>query len=198
MNTFFVKTLRIMMLFLFIISLALGYVIYEDTLAVWWIPVGVALLIALATLPFYRKWSWLTTTEGKVMNVLCHIGCVGAISYALFLSGNYWLADTASIYEETVMVQKKYIETHKKTRRVGKHRYVSNGVRKEYYLQVAFENGNVDACALQLGRMLNSPDSVLKMGCNARKHVEKHYSFSNNIDQFIKGYESLVMHKKRK
>lgn len=55
MNTFFVKTLRIMMLFLFIISLALGYVIYEDTLAVWWIPVGVALLIALATLPFYRK-----------------------------------------------------------------------------------------------------------------------------------------------
>ena len=56
MNTFFVKTLRIMMLFLFIISLALGYVIYEDTLAVWWIPVGVALLIALATLPFYRKY----------------------------------------------------------------------------------------------------------------------------------------------
>lgn len=144
MNTFFVKTLRIMMLFLFIISLALGYVIYEDTLAVWWIPVGVALLIALATLPFYRKWSWLITTEGKVMNVLCHIGCVGAISYALFLSGNYWLAGTASIYEETVMVQKKYIETHKKTRRVGKHRYVSNGVRKEYYLQVAFENGNVE------------------------------------------------------
>lgn len=65
MNTFFVKTLRIMMLFLFIISLALGYVIYEDTLAVWWIPVGVALLIALATLPFYMKRSWLTTTRVK-------------------------------------------------------------------------------------------------------------------------------------
>lgn len=61
-----------------------------------------------------------------------------------------------------------------------------------------FENGNADACALQLGRMLKSPDSILKMGCNARKHVEKHYSFSNNIDQFIKGYESLVMHGKRK
>ena len=61
-----------------------------------------------------------------------------------------------------------------------------------------FENGNADACALQLGRMLKSPDSILKMGCNARKHVEQHYSFSNNIDQFIKGYESLVMHGKRK
>ena len=32
----------------------------------------------------------------------------------------------------------------KKTRRVGRHRYVSDGVRKEYYLQVAFENGNVE------------------------------------------------------
>ena len=42
------------------------------------------------------------------------------------------------------MVQKKYIETHKKTRRVGRHRYVSDGVRKEYYLQGAFENGNVE------------------------------------------------------
>ena len=61
------------------------------------------------------------------MNVLCHIGCVGAISYALFLSGNYWLAGTASIYEETVMVQKKYIETHKKPLRDSKQRYVSNG-----------------------------------------------------------------------
>ena len=74
--------------------------------------------------------------------VYCFLG--GIISYALFLSGNYWLAGTASIYEETVMVQKKYIETHKKTRRVGRHRYVSDGVRKEYYLQVAFENGNVE------------------------------------------------------
>mgnify|MGYP000314993846 CR=1 FL=1 len=53
-------------------------------------------------------------------------------------------ADSASTHEEKVMVQKKYIETHKKTRRVGRHRYVSDGVRKEYYLQVAFENGNVE------------------------------------------------------
>lgn len=46
------------------------------------------------------------------------------MSYALFLVGNYWLADPASMQEEEVVVQRKYQETHKKTRRVGKRRYV--------------------------------------------------------------------------
>lgn len=32
MKPLFIKTLRILMLFIFIISLGLGYVIYEDTL----------------------------------------------------------------------------------------------------------------------------------------------------------------------
>jgi hypothetical protein len=68
----------------------------------------------------------------------------------LFLGGNYWFADPASTHEETVMVQKKYVETHKKTRRVGRHRYVSDGIRKEYYLQVAFENGAVEELHVSL------------------------------------------------
>ena len=44
----------------------------------------------------------------------------------------------------------KYVETHKKTRRVGRHRYVSDGIRKEYYLQVAFENGAVEELHVSL------------------------------------------------
>ena len=31
----------------------------------------------------------------------------------------------------------------KKRRKVGKHRYVSDGMRYEYYLEVAFDNGTV-------------------------------------------------------
>ena len=102
------------MLLIFIASCGIGYVIYEDTLTAWWIPVGMALLIALATIPFYKKWIWLTTMDDKVINCLCHLACIGAISYVLFLGGNYWFADPASTHEETVMVQKKYVETHKK------------------------------------------------------------------------------------
>ncbi|MCS3084465.1 hypothetical protein PQ628_06400 [Bacteroides ovatus] len=150
MKNLFVITLRILMLLVFIASCGLGYVIYEDTLTAWWIPVGMALLIALATIPFYKKWIWLTTMDDKVINCLCHLACIGAISYVLFLGGNYWFADPASTHEETVMVQKKYVETHKKTRRVGRHRYVSDGIRKEYYLQVAFENGAVEELHVSL------------------------------------------------
>ncbi|MCS3026396.1 hypothetical protein NXW75_27250 [Bacteroides xylanisolvens] len=144
MKTLFINTLRILMILVIMISCGVAYVVYEDTLADRWIPVGVALIIVIATIPFYKGWIWLTTMDNKVINCCCHLVCVGAISCVLFLGGNSWFADSASTHEEKVMVQKKYIETHKKTRRVGRHRYVSDGVRKEYYLQVAFENGNVE------------------------------------------------------
>ena len=64
--------------------------------------------------------------------------------------GNYCLADPASTQEEKVIVQKKYQKTYKKTRRVGRRHYVSDGVRKEYYLQVAFENGTVETLHVSL------------------------------------------------
>lgn len=106
MKTLFIRILRFLMLLIFIASCGIGYVIYEDTLTAWWIPLGMALLIALVTIPFYKKWIWLTTMDGKVINCLCHLACIGAISYVLFLGGNYWFADPASTHEETVMVQK--------------------------------------------------------------------------------------------
>lgn len=150
MKSVFIKVLRVLMLFIVIISCAVGYVVYEDTLASWWIPVGVALVIAILTLPLYKKWTWLTAGSDKTLNLLCHVACVGAVSYALFLVGNYCLADPASTQDEKVIVQKKLQKTYKKTRRVGKRRYVSDGVRKEYYLQVAFENGTVETLHVSL------------------------------------------------
>ena len=63
-------------------------------------------LIALATIPFYKKWIWLTTMDDKVLLFVSFWLCIGAISYVLFLGGNYWFADPASTHEETVMVQK--------------------------------------------------------------------------------------------
>ena len=143
MKNIFIQILRVLMLFLLLISGVIGYIIYEDTLSEWWIPVGVALMIAIATFPFYMRWAWLTAGDNKIVNFLCHLVCVGVMSYALFLVGNYWLADPASMQEEEVVVQRKYQETHKKTRRVGTRRYVPDGVRKEYYLEVAFTNGTM-------------------------------------------------------
>ena len=75
-------------------------------------------------------------------DVLCHLVCVGSFCYVLFLSGNNLLAD-ADEYEVTVTVLDKRMEQHEKRRKVGKHRYVSDGMRYEYYLEVAFDNGTV-------------------------------------------------------
>ena len=135
-------------LFVFVLvvlfSVAMGYVISEKTLAAWWIPVGVALAAGMLTLPLYRKWIWLTTMENRIVNVLCHLVCVGSVCYVLFLAGNYLSADAASEHEVTVTVLDKRMEQHEKRRRVGKHRYVSDGMRYEYYLEVAFDNGKVE------------------------------------------------------
>ena len=95
------------------------------------IPVGVGLVVAVVTLPLYKKWIWLTTMEQKAVNILCHVVCVGVISCSLFLVGNYRMAAPASTKEVTVTVLEKLIKEHEKRRKVGKHRYVSDGVRKE-------------------------------------------------------------------
>ena len=142
MGILFIKILRIFVVLAVLFSGTMGYVISEKTLAAWWIPVGVALAAGMLTLPLYRKWIWLTTVENGIVNVLCHLVCVGSFCYVLFLSGNNLLAD-ADEYEVTVTVLDKRMEQHEKRRKVGKHRYVSDGMRYEYYLEVAFDNGTV-------------------------------------------------------
>lgn len=142
MGILFIKILRIFVVLAVLFSGTMGYVISEKTLVAWWIPVGVALAAGMLTLPLYRKWIWLTTVENGIVNVLCHLVCVGSFCYVLFLSGNNLLAD-ADEYEVTVTVLDKRMEQHEKRRKVGKHRYVSDGMRYEYYLEVAFDNGTV-------------------------------------------------------
>ena len=142
MGILFIKILRIFVVLAVLFSGTMGYVISEKTLVAWWIPVGVALAAGMLTLPLYRKSIWLTTVENRIVNVLCHLVCVGSFCYVLFLSGNNLLAD-ADVYEVTVTVLDKRMEQHEKRRKVGKHRYVSDGMRYEYYLEVAFDNGTV-------------------------------------------------------
>lgn len=81
--------------------------------------------------------------DNKVINCCCHLVCVGAISCVLFLGEITGSPILLPRMKRKSWYRKIYIETHKKLV-VGRHRYVSDGVRKEYYLQVAFENGNVE------------------------------------------------------
>ena len=83
MKELFIKILRFLMFVLVVALGCIGYNIYEDTLAAVWIPVGVGLVVAVVTLPLYKKWIWLTTMEQKAVNILCHVVCVGVISCAV-------------------------------------------------------------------------------------------------------------------
>ena len=142
LKTMFMKILRMLMVVVPLVCVAAGYAFWEKTLAPWWIPVGMALSIVLLTLPWAKKWSRVTLLKGKTVNLLCHVAWVGTVAYGLFISLNFWLADDASTREVTVTVLDKYMEQHEKKRKVGKHRYVSDGIRREYYLKVVFENGS--------------------------------------------------------
>ena len=73
MKELFIKILRFLMFVLVVALGCIGYNIYEDTLAAVWIPVGVGLVVAVVTLPLYKKWIWLTTMEQKAVNILCHV-----------------------------------------------------------------------------------------------------------------------------
>ena len=116
MKELFIKILRFLMFVLVVALGCIGYNIYEDTLAAVWIPVGVGLVVAVVTLPLYKKWIWLTTMEQKAVNILCHVVCVGVISCSLFLVGNYRMAAPASTKEVTVTVLEKLIKEHEKRR----------------------------------------------------------------------------------
>lgn len=78
MKNIFIQILRVLMLFLLLISGVIGYIIYEDTLSEWWIPVGVALMIAVATFPFYMRWAWLTAGDNKIVNFFVSFGMCGS------------------------------------------------------------------------------------------------------------------------
>jgi len=118
------------------------------TLVSWWLPLLFAVSIGLVTLPFQKKWYFITGSCDKTVNFLCHMFHLVALGYFLFLGTNSYFAD--SDYNEKVLVRSKYIETHKKMRKMGKHRYVSDGVRKNYYLHIVLKDGKEKAIPVSL------------------------------------------------
>lgn len=98
MKKLLIKTLRVLIFCVAFVSCSIGYVIFKNTLVNWWVPVGVALLVAVVSIRLYNKWGWVTTYENKTVNILCHLIGVGSITNMLFLAGNYCLADSASTH----------------------------------------------------------------------------------------------------
>ena len=118
-----------------------GYLCYEKTRIVWWLPVAVAVGGAVATIPLLsRRWNRLTGSDDWDINRLCHLLGVGTALYFLFMGGNYLLADPASEYGEQITVTEKIHKVRRQRYRVG-HRSVQGRTYEVFYLRIAFADG---------------------------------------------------------
>lgn len=140
MNKTLANILRILLGLGVVIAACWGHVLFERTLIPAWIPIGVAITLAMVTLPLYRKWSILTTTTRQVVNLICHLCCIGSIGYMLFLTGNYYLRNKEASKEPVTVTVNKHSETKEQRNRIGKHRYRTNHVQR-FYIEVTFANG---------------------------------------------------------
>ena len=98
MKELFIKILRFLMFVLVVALGCIGYNIYEDTLAAVWIPVGVGLVVAVVTLPLYKKWIWLTTMERKGSEYIVPCGVRGC--HQLFAFSGRELSDGGSCFDK--------------------------------------------------------------------------------------------------
>ena len=73
MKTLFFKIIPYVTVLLAVLAWALGSVIYKETLIAWWEPLLMALILAIATLFLCKKWKWLTRSDNKILNGICHL-----------------------------------------------------------------------------------------------------------------------------
>ena len=129
-----------------------GYICYEKTRIVWWLPVAAAVGGAVVTMPLLsRLWSRLTGLDDPGMNRLCHLLGIGAVLYFLFMGGNCLLADPASEYGEQITVTEKIRKVRHQRHRIG-HHSVPGRTYEVFYLRIEFADG--------MRRKIQVPSSV--------------------------------------
>lgn len=120
-----------------------GYIVYERTIINWWLPVASGVLAASATAPFLNSyWKFFTASSQMWTNVLCHVFFTGILVYSFILIGNKEFSGSQNKHETVVSVVEREMVKRNTYRRVGRHRYVANGHRYDYYLVIATDGGN--------------------------------------------------------
>ena len=116
-----------------------AYCIYEKTVVNGWILLAAALSVAIVTLPLRNSWKWLVVPDNGILRTACHLFLVTTFCTAFVLDGNYYLpSGPEATRREQASVVSKHTKERQMTRRAGKYRYVANGVRRSYFLRLAF------------------------------------------------------------
>lgn len=115
-----------------------------------WI-IGVSLVLAaVSAIVFLKKWETLTLTANVVVNILCHIVAATGLFMAVILGVNYFgrhSSDTDTVRAEVVKV---YSETHYRSKRVARNRYIRGEPYQVYYMDVRLPDGKVRQRSISL------------------------------------------------
>lgn len=121
------------------------------TLVRWWIPLLICAMVGLASgVPLAGQWRKLTATSVRWINMIVHGVVVAGVLLALVLGANRVFAHAEATRRVEVRVERKYIETHYRTKRVGR-RYTRGEPYPAYYMEVAFPTGQRKSFMIQPG-----------------------------------------------
>ncbi len=136
------KLILITLLVICIFTAGIGLVIYHRTLIAWWIVLVIGLAFSAATSPaLLFRWAKLTGNNSTLLSAIVHLTVTCIIASTIFLTTNYFFANQASETKVETTVTDKYRKEHQKRRRVGRNRYINDGVRYSYHLTLTLPDG---------------------------------------------------------
>ena len=141
--------------------------IYSDTLVNPWFPIVGAGAAAVACAPFcMRWWKFVTQCHQAWFNGLCHVMFTGSLLLFAFYFCNSYFASHDTAHMERVAIERRFRETHYKTKRISRRTYGRGEPYQQYYIEVRFEDGRTKKLSVKFDtyRRLKSQDTIqLKM-----------------------------------
>lgn len=132
--------LRLLFVLFLLTAISLAYILYQSTLIDWWIPACFGAILPVVTVSFYKKWTWLTHSFNRFVNLICHLLCLECLGYTLFITANFYFRDTKNPEMVTMPIIDKHSEMKEYRHRVGKRRYRTNN-RQEFHIKIDLGNG---------------------------------------------------------
>ncbi len=139
-------------------------VLWDKTIIDWWVIPSGALAAGFGTAFFAgQKWSFLTTIASRPVNRLVHTVAITVVLTCCAMGANYMWADKESAVEVETQVERKLRKEHQRTRRVGRHRYVNDGVWYSYHLEVRMPDGRLKTIEVSRGEYSRAREGSVKV-----------------------------------
>lgn len=105
-------------------------------------PLLASMVGAAALFPLFRRlWGRIAGRAAAWIGLVCHIVAVTGLLAATFYLLNYCLAPQESRHSEAAVVERRYTETHYRSKRVGRNRYVRGEPYDTYHIEVRLPSG---------------------------------------------------------